>query len=190
MSTHTERPSEVHQPQESHASHGPSTTPLPPLTHGDTPSLPSLQFCPPGLYLSLAGNFWNVVETALQTGETQGNSVGTRQQMTTLLEARPQGLLRHCGSHTHMAAISCCLSSRRAVTERRLRHERTLLMLRLWEITLEILWWTQKILCHDRMNGSGGHDRTLTGVSTCVPVVEAVLPMFNFIRMTTLVTDL
>ena len=50
---HTEKSSEVHQPQESHASKGPSKTSLPPSTHGDTSSLPSSQFCPPRFYHSL-----------------------------------------------------------------------------------------------------------------------------------------
>ena len=111
---HTEKPSEVHQPQESHASNSPSKTSLPPSTQRDTSSLPSLQFCTPRLYRSLElvqfleCGFGSMspfcVVTALQTSEIHGNSVGTRQQLMASVEGRQVGVT------FNMASISGCLS--------------------------------------------------------------------------------
>ena len=53
------------------------------------------------------------VVPAVQTSEIHGNSVGTRQQLMASVKTRHERLLRHCGSHTHVASISDCLCWRR-----------------------------------------------------------------------------
>ena len=86
-------------------------------------SLSSLQFCPPRLKYSL--QLQKLLECgscsmsplcvvpAIQTSEVHRDSVGTRQQLMASVKTRHQRLLRHCGSHTHVASISGCLCWRR-----------------------------------------------------------------------------
>ena len=144
---HTERTSDVREPQESDAAHGPSTMSPAPPTRRDKSSLPPLRSCPPRLYHALElGKFLDsgfgslspvCGVTALQTGEIHENSAGTRKQLMTSLVARQQPLQTLWGSHTQFGDVWLFVLTE-TLTERRLRYDEPLPMLRLVEVTLDI----------------------------------------------------
>ena len=125
----TEKLSEVRRPQEQHAPRGPNKTPHPPPARRDTP-------------LKIPGMWTPFVESTLR-GDGAPNKWDTRRQRWNQVTAdgfcggTTTGPLEALwGSHSHGVDIWLFVLTE---TERRLRHELKLLLLRFWETPLEIL---------------------------------------------------